>query len=280
MRYADVTLAVPSCVYPAGLKRLLDSVWASEDHPGRVVICLDGNEGWQRLDQMEDHRELFSAMDRRRLDEANREVSDYSFLNGRGGVEVIRNRKNLGAVGAFNRCFEACYMDGYAVLINDDATVLPGWIGVLVAVMQQRPKCVITGFSNQDVSARLGFADLPRFCHMGACCMMRGTYLRELINQVGSVDDGRFKMFKSDSQRLCAPAGRGHDVVCVASPMLLAHEEHISLGDWVAEACRQDQGTDIQYPVNNGARGRNDLVGRYRFVKVDPQRRDIVAETP
>jgi len=280
MTYPDVALAVATCVYPAGLKRLLDSAWESADIPGRVVVCMDGNEGWARLDQMTRYRGLFSPADRQRLHGANQGMEDYSFLGERGQVELVRNPENLGPVGAFNRLFETCAMAGYVALVNDDVEVRPGWLGCLVAVMQQYPHCVMAGYSNLDVVKRKAFADLEHICHLGAAPLLRGTYLRELLNQRGWVEDPRFKVLTTDIQRMTEPAGRGHDVVCVASPILVSHREHVSLGDWRRDLCMEDHRHEIRYPVNWGAQGRDDRVGRYRFVRMDGARCAILEETP
>lgn len=268
MIHPDVTVAIPTCVNPAGLKGLMDSIGVSRDEPGRLVICLDGNEGWQRLDRMPTYRQRFSEADRLRLAEVNRSVQDYSFLEGRK-IDILRNPENLGPVGAFNRLFDASYMDGYVILLNDDVEVRGNWIGCLETVMQRYPNAVLTGFSNLCVEKRRAFLDLPGVCHMGAAMMLRGVYLRALINARGWVDDPRFRMGKTDIQRMCEPAGHGNDVVCVASPILLDHHEHTSLGDWVRDAFMADNVLDIEYPtVNNGAAGLRHRIGRYGHVRM------------
>lgn len=266
MTFPDVTLAIATCVNPTGLRRLLDSVATSRDLPGRILVCLDGNDGWERLDRMAGTRGRFSATDRARIERDNQETPTYGFLAERA-VHVVRHAVNRGPVAAFNALFAAAYMAGYVALVNDDVEVRDAWLGPLVAVMRDYPTCVLTGYSNLDVSKRPGFPALPGICHMGAAPLIRGTYVRELINHRGWVEDPRFTMLKTDIQRMCEPAGRGHDVVCVADPIPIVHHAHRSLGDWTRDAIQSDQTRDIAYPVNHGARGMAERVGRYRFVR-------------
>ncbi len=278
MTHPDVALAIATCVYPAGLKRLLNSIWASNDLPGHTVVYMDGNQGWQRLDQMPKYRDLFSRVDRERLAEVNREVSDYSFLAGKSQVLVIQGAENRGAVAAFNALFATCFSAGFVALVNDDMDVQPGWLSCLVAVMRQYPNCVMAGYSNLTLGRRRGFADIGDECLMGPAPLMRGVYLRELANQRGWVEDPRFKMLKQDIQRMAEPAGRGHDVVGIASPILMSHRWHVSLGDWRRQMIEADHALDLEYSVNLGATGRQHLVGRHRFVKMDPATCAILEE--
>ena len=269
MKHADVALAIASCVYPAGLKRLLNSIQASEDLPGRIVVCLDGNEGWSRLDQMDRYRERFSSADQARLQAANAGAEDYAYLeNPQLPVEILRNSENLGPVAAFNRLYETAYLAGYVALVNDDVRVQPGWLACLVTIMERYPSCVLTGYSNLSVEKVKGFPALDRFCHVGAANMLRGVYARELINTRGYVEDPGVKVLKSDIQRMTEPAGRGHDVVTIAEPNLIIRDDHQSLGNWVATACAMDNRRLIEYTVNNGARGLHHRVGRYGHVRM------------
>lgn len=271
MTHAEVTLAIPTCVNPSGLHNLLESISTSQDQPGKTVIFFDGNPDWRRLDQMDEYRQRFSEADCARIQAANVRQPDYSFLQDRFDVVILRGQPNRGPVGAFNACYRAAYMAGFAVLANDDTEVSGNWIAGLLTVMRERPRCVVTAYSNirrNDPRPKV-IQSGPVNCTYGALSMVRGTYLRELINQRGWVDDPKFQIFKTDTQRVCEPAGRGHDAVFVGDPFPVTHKHYQSLGDWVAEKAKHDAPLEISYPVNNGAAGRMDTAGRTLFVRVN-----------
>ena len=276
----SVAIGITSCVYPAGLKRLLDSIHEYTYGHYEIFVVMDGNEDHRRLDQLPQYKERFShpdpgaggKVDRNRFNEINAECPDYEFLfsdKKYAHVAVIRHEENLGPVAAFNTAFEyGAWRQPFVMLMNDDLIVQPYWLDCLLHVMKEFPDVVMTSFGNQDFQATPFFRKDPKFCLMGPASLNRSVYLRELIASREHVDDPQYKLFRSDSKRITEVPGRGHDVAWVAEPKLISHEWHQSLGWWVKHWADEDNQKPVVHDVNWGAQGHQERVGKLIGVKL------------
>jgi GT2 family glycosyltransferase len=104
-----VTIIIPH--YRAEvLYECLVSLYAHSDHPIQVLVIDDGGNAPS-------------------LQRAQAEFPQ---------IEVLRNERNLGFTGSCNRGLEAA-QTRYAVLLNDDTRVEPGWLAPLVAAAESDP---------------------------------------------------------------------------------------------------------------------------------------------
>lgn len=118
--------------------------------------------GWQVLECLE---RLYAAPDQPSevilVDDASPDGSTEDATRGFPGIRVIRNPVNLGFAGACNRGL-AEVLTRYAVLLNDDALVEPGWLLALVEAMEADP--AIAAAQPKILRAR----DSTRFEYAGA----------------------------------------------------------------------------------------------------------------
>jgi len=278
-----VTIAITSCVYPAGLHRLLHDIYTATalEIDYDVVVVMDGNEGWKRLDQMERYKPVFDQYDKgagckdsERLERINADHPDYGFLagapaRGRGPVTIVRHPENLGYSHGINTCLMAGWSSDFTVLLNDDVRVEEGWLETLLLGMEKYPNAVLGSYCTIMEGRLVAEGLTPNIDLFGPLSMMRGVYVRELIGSRGWAEDTRFSIFRCDIQRIHEPVGRGHDVLAVASPIRATHEWHQSLGAWQYLRAERDGETEIVYDVNWGARGKPDMVGRWHFVRIE-----------
>jgi O-antigen biosynthesis protein len=104
---------------------------------------------------------------------ASRAVVDFLDQHVTGGV-FVRPRVNLGFAGGCNRGVAAAN-GRYVVLLNDDATVQPGWLDNLVAGAEARPKAAVVGSlvlfpdgTVQDAGGMIGDDGMPAVVGRGA----------------------------------------------------------------------------------------------------------------
>ncbi len=76
-------------------------------------------------------------------------------------IEVLRNERNLGFVGACNRGLREA-RSRYVMLLNNDVEVAGGWLGALVEFMEAHPACAACQ------PKLLSFQDRGRFDYSGA----------------------------------------------------------------------------------------------------------------
>jgi GT2 family glycosyltransferase len=95
------------------------------------------------------------------IDDASTDGTAYEAAERYPSIRVARNRKNFGFVGACNRGIaEALYQ--YAVLLNDDAIVEPGWLAACIEALESDPE--LAAVQPKIVQA----ADPSRFEYAGA----------------------------------------------------------------------------------------------------------------
>ena len=101
-----VTIVIPH--YRAEvLHDCLSSLYANSDHPIRVLVIDDGGNA----------------------PSMQRAAADFPQ------IDTLRNERNLGFTGSCNRGLEATRTT-YAILLNDDTRVEPGWLAPLVATLR------------------------------------------------------------------------------------------------------------------------------------------------
>ena len=105
-----VTIVIPH--YRAEvLHDCLSSLYANSDHPIRVLVIDDGGNA----------------------PSMQRAAADFPQ------IDILRNERNLGFTGSCNRGLEATRTT-YAILLNDDTRVEPGWLAPLVAMADRDEK--------------------------------------------------------------------------------------------------------------------------------------------
>lgn len=247
-----IKIGISTCVYPKGLKRLLDSIAVSTTCEFEMFICMDGNRDYEALHNMPEYEETFNKMDRavrmidkKRLIKDNEDVHNYEFLKGyedRWNLTVLRNEKNLGAVYTFNRLFLSCYKADIMILLTDDETVLPGWIDWQIEMFREFPNVVFSGYSNLARAPYKIWDEGPDSDDLLACLFVRGVYLRDLFNERGWLFNPTFKILGADVFFVNEVLTRGHDIGFLGNPYLVGSPgHHKSLGRWQLGNITQDR---------------------------------------
>ena len=241
----NVTVCIPTCVYPLGCKRLLESIASGTDFPFRMIVLMDGCKDWQPLYAMEEYAQRFAGKDKcvpghptdkQRLVEANEDTQDYSFLEHyekRWDMMVLRNETNINAVPTFNRLLALSRQADVSVLVMDDEEVKPGWLKWQVEVFRSFPNVVVSGYGNRFVEGTPVFSDLPEEDDLASALFYRGSYVRSMFNRRGWFFPEAFKMVNGDGWLLNEAQHEGHDLGIVAEPHLACSRgHHKSLGNW------------------------------------------------
>ena len=148
-------------------------------------------------------------------------------------VDYIRSDVNLGFAGACNLGVAASEAE-FVVLLNDDATVLPGWLEALVRTADRCPRAAAIGSLNLSPDGTLSEAGSVAFSDgscwgvgRGATSVARWDYVRRVDHcsassllvrrsawdEVGGLDEQFFPAYYEDLDLCAALSERGHDVL-------------------------------------------------------------------
>jgi GT2 family glycosyltransferase/glycosyltransferase involved in cell wall biosynthesis len=181
-------------------------------------------------------------------------------LAGRGRIELIRNRRNIGFVASVNRGMAAAGTHD-VVLLNSDTEVPAGWLGRLAAqAYAERRIATVSPFSNNaticgypdDQGGPIAFgtalADIDATCQaanagrrvavpttVGFCMYIR----RKALQEVGEFDAERFNLGYGEENDFClraSAAGWQHRLAC---DTFVYHQGSVSFGDRATRLLRQ-----------------------------------------
>ncbi len=255
-----ITVAIPTCIWPRGCKLGVESALAEVEHARtyghevQVVVCMDGNAGYQRLDQT--MPELFQGIDKcspgnptdaERIPRDNGDVPDYEWLRPYeedGAVKVIRNATNIGAYPNFNVALKSGFATDFTLLLMDDEWLLPGCLSWMAEVFRQYPNVVLAGYSNTAQAPEPLFSGIKAYDDLMSAAFYRGIWIRELFLERGWVFNEAFHMVSGDGYMVKDVRWRGNDIAFVAEPRLVDHSgHHKSLGKWQFDNIMADRET-------------------------------------
>ena len=199
----DVCVIIP---HYAGEQVLecLEAIHSCHDQPGEIVLvddaCADG-------------------------------TSDLAAVN-YPEITLIRNQRNLGFVGACNRGLEHALQNNrrYAILLNDDAIVEPGWLVSLISAIDAHPS--IAAVQPKILNA----VDPTRFDYAGAAGGLLDRYgypfaLGRWFDTC-EVDEGQYdtprKIFWASGAAICMRTSVCRQIGLL-DPLFQMHMEEI---DW------------------------------------------------
>lgn len=250
-----VAIGIPTCVNPQGTQALLRSI---EQHSPfgeyQVIVSLDGNDGWRRLDQMGQYAHRFNTIvmqddpetDHQRIERNNPTVRDYQFLADLVSptLHVTRNVERLGVTGHWNQLVTKLLATGceYFLILNDDIEVGPRWLEYLLAAAAAYPNGMFFGFASGGTPGHPGPAwpGLRDENFWGPCMFLRAAHARAVLGARGWLFNPQFKLFYSDGWMIYDALHHGFDVVSIADPIPLRATWHRSLGHWVNLEARED----------------------------------------
>ena len=181
-----------------------------------------------------------------------------SYVRGKPWIRLIENEKNLGYTRSANIGMSRATAE-WIVLLNSDTIVTPGWLEGLFEVVQAHPKAAMVGpVSNaaswqsvpdlhdvkggwssnplpegvrpEDVSRLVGSLSLRQFPEAtllnGFCTLMK----REVIEQVGFLDEAAFPMGYGEENDLCIRVRKAGYTLVVADHVYVYHVKSASFG--------------------------------------------------
>ncbi|MBN1794146.1 MAG: glycosyltransferase family 2 protein [Candidatus Omnitrophica bacterium] len=164
-------------------------------------------------------------------------VQDTELVN----VLLLRNEKNEGFARGMNRGMKASSAP-YVCLLNNDVVVAPGWLTEMIRVGEMHKKIgLINPHSNNfgvypapgediyDVAARRS-KDRGTYVINGACVGFCMLIKREVIDQIGYLDEERYSLFFEDTDYSRSAVERGFQCV-LAKGAYVFHREHSSVNE-------------------------------------------------
>ena len=187
----------------------------------------------------------------------NGSTDDSAAVAEKAGARVLRLGHNLGFAAAVNRGIEAARTDWVAIL-NNDVTLEPGWLGELLAAVEQEQVCFATGkiLRAGDPSTLDGaFDEISRAacaCRCGAgkpeslfwnqgrririAPMTAAIFRRSLFDEIGPLDESFGSYLEDvDFGVRCALAGREGIYVPAA---VSHHRGSATTGEWSNDTVR------------------------------------------
>lgn len=136
-------------------------------------------------------------------------------------IIVVVNESNLGFIAPNNHALELARGHFFATL-NDDTTVLPGWLEALEAPFLSDPKCAVTG-----APEGCGTLDDDFYGHMGkrldyiegSCLMVR----TDLARRYGLFDPALEMAYGEDADLCLRMRSLGYTIHQAATPVLQDH---------------------------------------------------------
>lgn len=232
---SKLTLDIAICVYNA-VEETLDCLESLQRHttvPHTVTIIDDKS----------------SEVTRERL---------RHYVSGKPWIRLIENAKNLGYTRSANIGLSSSSAE-WVILLNSDTIVTPGWVEGLFEVVKARPRVAMVGplsnaaswqsvpdlqdvkggwsvnpipegFSVVDVAqlvADLSPKEFPEATLLnGFCTLMR----RDVIEQVGYLDEAAFPMGYGEENDLCLRVRKAGYSLAVADHVYVYHVKSASFG--------------------------------------------------
>lgn len=137
-----------------------------------------------------------------------------------GNIRVIHNSTNCGFIGPNRFAFGLCETP-FFVMLNDDATVPPNWLELLVAPFERDVDMAIVGQQRACCSLRDNFYGFPgdRYEYVEfSCAMVRTSIVREL----GLFSDYLTFANCEDSDLSLRAREAGYHIAC--APFAITHE--------------------------------------------------------
>ena len=255
-----ITITIPTCIYPRGCKAGVESALAEVEHAKQyghevqVVVVMDGNQGYQRLDLVDPGR--FAGIDKCaagnptdtvRIERDNGDVQDYEWLRPHeesGAVKVIRNATNLGGCPTFNICVKAGFGTDLVATLMDDTWLLPGAVSWMAALFTAHLSVAFAGYSNTRQFPEPCFEDVPIYDDLMNCGFYRGSWVREMFLGRDWLFNEQFHIVNGDGYLLKEVRYRGHDIGYLCHPRLVTDKgQHRSLGKWQFDNIMADRET-------------------------------------
>lgn len=236
VRPSDVTLAVPSesrAARHSGDPPRASIAIATSSNRELLRFCLRAlvrNTPWPSLEII--------VVDNGSTDGTRALLESFAAEESR--LVVIRNEKNLGFARATNQALRVA-RGAYAVLLNDDTVVGPGWLSRLVAHLEAEPRLGLVGpVTNQIGNAAKIAVDYTTFDEMEAFATARAVDFagrrrelrtlalfcavarREVLERAGLLDE-RYEVGMFEDDDLCETLRRAGYGFAVADDAFVHH---------------------------------------------------------